>query len=228
MFFRRCSPRSRKAGINLVHRVIEGGTGDADTAGLCHRLKTRGDVDPIAIDIVSLDDDVAEVHADAKPDSPIVGMLCVVLGHLPLDGRGTLYGIDDAGELDQRAIAHELDDAAMEFFYCRIDQFSAARLEPRQCADLIVPHEAAVADHVGSKNGGQPSFHVRRALFRPRMLSVHAEEGEPAAWRRAGTPCGRECRSRARGNEYWARRSRVYHVPPQRPWGVIYVWEFSS
>ena len=57
-----------KADIHLVHRVIERGAGDANTAGLGHRLQTRGDVHAVAIDVVSLDDDVAEIDADAKPD----------------------------------------------------------------------------------------------------------------------------------------------------------------
>ena len=57
-----------KADIHLVHRVIERRAGDANTAGLGHRLQARGDVYPIAIDVVSLDNDVAEIDADAKPD----------------------------------------------------------------------------------------------------------------------------------------------------------------
>ena len=84
----------------------------------------------------------------------------IVLGHSALDHGSTLDGVDDAGELDQRAIAHELDDAAMEFLDRGVDQFAAAALQSLQRADLIFAHEAAVADHVGSKYCGKPSLHM--------------------------------------------------------------------
>ena len=57
-----------KADIHLVHRLIECRAGDANTSGLGHRLQARGNVYPVAIDVVSLNDDVAEIDADAKPD----------------------------------------------------------------------------------------------------------------------------------------------------------------
>ena len=69
-------------------------------------------------------------------------------------------GIDDAGELDERAVAHEFDDTAMELFYRGVDQFATAALQSRERAYLILAHEAAVADHVGSKYCGKPSLHT--------------------------------------------------------------------
>jgi hypothetical protein len=40
-----------------------------------------------------------------------------------LDFDGTLHGLDDAGELDQRAVAHQLDDAAAMRGDLGVDQF---------------------------------------------------------------------------------------------------------
>ena len=149
-----------KADIDLVHRVIERRAGDANAPGLGHRLQARGDVDAVAVDVVVLDDDVAEIDADAKPDLLCFGDALIAVGHSALDHGSTLDGVDDAGELDQRAIAHELDDAAVELFDRGVDQFAAAALQPLQRADLILAHEAAVADHVGSKYRGKPSLHT--------------------------------------------------------------------
>ena len=160
MFLRRCSPRAGKADIHLVHRVIECRAGDADAAGLGHRLQARGDVDAVAIDVVALDDDVAEIDADAKPDPLRFGRALVAIGHSALDHGSALDGIDDAGELDQRAVAHQLDHAAMEFLDRRVDQFATAALQSLERADLVLAHEAAVADHVGSKYCGKPSLHA--------------------------------------------------------------------
>jgi hypothetical protein len=40
------------------------------------------------------------------------------------------------------------------------DQFSTKCLERRESPSLIGSHEAAITDHVGSKNGRKPPFHT--------------------------------------------------------------------
>jgi hypothetical protein len=42
--------------------------GDANPAGLGERLEPRGDVDAVAVDVVALDNDIAEIDADAQHD----------------------------------------------------------------------------------------------------------------------------------------------------------------
>ena len=71
--------------------------------------------------------------------------------HSPLDRGSALDCVDDACEFDQRAVAHELDDATMELFYRGIDKFPTASLQPRQRSYLILAHEAAIASHIGSQ-----------------------------------------------------------------------------
>src|SRR5205814_5326406 len=165
--------QSGKADIHFVHRVIERGSGDANAARLCHRLQTRGDVYSIAIDIVSLNNDVAEIDPNAKPDLLHVGRAPITVGHFALDRSGTLDSIDDASELDECAVPHEFDDTAVEFFYRGVDHFSAATLQSRQRADLILTHEAAVANHIGSKYCGKPALHTC-ALRLPRSDEVRS------------------------------------------------------
>ena len=93
-------------------------------------------------------------------------------GHFPLDHRGTLDGVDNARELNQRTIAHQLDDPAVELFYGGIDHLPAAGLQPGQRAALVLSHEPAIADHISGENRGSvsatrsptpwPYFQVRR------------------------------------------------------------------
>ena len=90
--------------------VVVDGAGDADFSGLGEPLETRGDVDPIAVDVALLDDHVADVDADAERDAPVLGQLRLALGDALLDRGGALDRIDHARELDQRAVAHELGD----------------------------------------------------------------------------------------------------------------------
>ena len=40
--------------------------GDADPAGLGQRFEPRGDIDTVAKQILALDDDIADMHADAR------------------------------------------------------------------------------------------------------------------------------------------------------------------
>src|SRR5262249_36613072 len=117
-------------------------------------------VDAVAVDVVALDDDVAEVDADAETDQPVVRHALVAHGHLALDVGRALHGIDDAAEFDQRAVAHQLDHAPAMLCDRGIDELAPARLQPLQRAALVGAHEPAVADHVGGKYGGQPPLHA--------------------------------------------------------------------
>ncbi len=121
---------------------------------LRHRLKPCRDVDAVTVDIIALDDDVAEVDADAQLDAAGFGGFRIRGGQGALDGGGALDGIDHAGKLNERAIAHELDDPAMEFFDRRIDHIPAADFEECQGAGFVLAHEAAIANHIGDKDGG--------------------------------------------------------------------------
>jgi hypothetical protein len=83
----------------------------------------------------------------------------IVASHSTLDCGGARDGVDDACELNQRAITHELHNAAMELFYSRVNHFPTTGLQPRQRSHLILAHEAAIANHVGSQDCGKPSLH---------------------------------------------------------------------
>src|SRR5690606_25781008 len=92
--------------------------GDADTAGLGQRLKPRGDVDAVAVDVVAVEDDVAEIDAGPEHDWIAVGGFG---GERALDGAGAVDGVDGAHELDQRAVAVQLDDAAVVCGHDRVE-----------------------------------------------------------------------------------------------------------
>ena len=159
--------------------MIEGGAGYANASRLGQSLQARGDVDPVSIDVVSVNNDVAEIYANAKPNSLCFRRALIVASHSPLDRGGTLDGVYYACELDQRAVTHELDDAAMELFYSGINQFPTASLQPRQRAYLILAHKAAVANHIGSQDCGKPSLHPR--ILRPSSRTVLLFGNECAA-----------------------------------------------
>ena len=154
----------------LAHHV-----GDADPAGLGQPLQAGGDVDAVAENIVALDDDVAEVDADAVADADVLAPLRLPLGHRLLDPGGRGDRVDDAGELDQHPIARGLDDAAVVFGDCRVDHLVAVRPLARQGARLVRLHEPGVPDHVGRQHGRQPTFASRCAHATSSPVAEHSE-----------------------------------------------------
>ena len=98
--------------IELVADVISHNSADADATGLGQGLQPRGDIHAVAEDVAFLDDHVAEIDANAEPDPPLLPHLGLALGHPPLHLDRAAHRIDDAGELDQEAVAGGLDDAA--------------------------------------------------------------------------------------------------------------------
>ena len=91
----------------------------------------------------------------------VVGHLRLALGHAPLDEHGAAHRVDNARELDEGAVAHELDDAALVLGDQGLDELSAVRLEAGEGAVLVPLHEPAVADHVGRQDGGEPPLDPR-------------------------------------------------------------------
>ena len=69
--------------------------------------------------------------------------------------HGALHGVDHAAELAQRAVAHELDDAAMVLRDQRLDEALAEVLETLERSRLVALDQARVADHIGRENGGE-------------------------------------------------------------------------
>ena len=75
-------------------------------------LQPRGNVHAVAVDVAVLDDDVAEIDADAEADAPHLRLVRLGPGHRSLYGHGAGHGLDDTRELAQGTVAHELDNPA--------------------------------------------------------------------------------------------------------------------
>ena len=121
----------REGELEPLAQLLAHLAGDADPARLGQALQPRGDVHAVAVDVpVGLVDDVAQVDADPEADALVLGHRRLALGHALLDRDRAGDRIDDAGELDKAAVAHELDDAAVVLGDERLDELLAVRLEP--------------------------------------------------------------------------------------------------
>ncbi len=111
-------------------------------------MAERRAVHAVAGDVLTIDDDFTEIDADPIPDLAHFWNACIARRHRLLNRDGDVDGADHAGELHQRAIDHQFDDAAVIFGGLGFNRFFAKRLELRKRPRIVGGHQPAVADDV--------------------------------------------------------------------------------
>src|SRR5438270_13272470 len=126
MFLTLCSPMSSKA--QGSRSPIWSRTRDADAARRRQCLQPRGDVDAVAVNILAVGDDVAEIDPDAKAKAPLLGEIQIAVGHRALNFGGAAHRVDHAGEFRQHPVTGGLDDPTPMLADLRIDHLAQMRL----------------------------------------------------------------------------------------------------
>ena len=85
----------------------------------------------------------------------------VALGQAALQGHGAFDRIDDARELRQQPVAHQLEDAAVALLDLRLEQLLAAGFQALEGSRLVLLHQSRVADDVGGEDRRKFSFQCR-------------------------------------------------------------------
>ena len=158
----------RQATQILERRFHSPGNGIADVArnqdAACRRFpfQPRRHVDAVAIEVVAVDDQVAQVQAHAEHESSIGRLVAVGLGHGLLKLDGGAQRINCAGELDQSTVAGQLDQTSSVFRQDRIEVFRTVLAQARQRPALVTPHQAGVADNVCSNDCRQFALLTRQ------------------------------------------------------------------
>ena len=116
--------------------------GDADPTRLGEGFKSGCNVDTIAVDVVVFDDDIAEIDTDTEQDGWLVRGRIWQRGTGALHRKRAVDGIDHAAELDDGAIADQLDDAAVVGGDGWVEDGLSVALQRSQCARLIGSHQA--------------------------------------------------------------------------------------
>src|SRR5688572_23561023 len=75
-------------------------------------LQPGSDVDPIAVDIPILLDDVADIDANTEFDLPVLIHIRIPLTHAGLHVHGAVDGIDHTGEIGHQTVAGVLENPA--------------------------------------------------------------------------------------------------------------------
>ncbi|MCY1231172.1 hypothetical protein D9M72_436100 [compost metagenome] len=144
--------------------------GHADAADIGQLLDARGDVDAVAEDVVVLEDDVAEIDADAEFDPPVLRHVAVAPLHALLDLDRAFDRIGHALELDQHSVAGGLDQPALVLGDRRIDELDAVGSEPRKRARFVGFHQPTVAGHIGRQHCGESLLHGLAKHFEKRPV----------------------------------------------------------
>jgi len=105
----------------------------------------------ISEQVFSLHYDIADVDPDAKPHLLMGRSTRVRFGNGILHVDSTLHGVHGAGEIGDKAIASRVEDPASMRGNQAINNHLVCREGPKG-ANLVAPHEAAVALHIGSED----------------------------------------------------------------------------
>jgi hypothetical protein len=156
-----------EAEVELAGDLVVDRRRDEDAAGLGDALQPRGDVDAVAQQVVALDDDFAQVDADAEVHPLRLGQRFVARLQRVLDLDRAAYALDHAAEFGEHRVARCVGDASVVVRDDAVDD-RAMRGEDAQRAGLVLVDEAAVADRVGGEDAGQAALETGRVHDRVR------------------------------------------------------------
>ena len=154
--------------VELAADVVVDRPRDQDAARLGELLQAGGDVDAVAVDVLAIDDHVAEIDADAELEPVLRREGGVALAQGPLDVDGAGQRLDDAREVGQHAVARRADDAAVVLGDEPVDDLAAGP-QAGVRAGLVVVHLAREADRVGAQDRGQLAPVAARHAFGSRF-----------------------------------------------------------
>ena len=145
-------------GLDLPARLPIGVLGKADRARIANPFEARGDIDPVAQNVLAVDENVAEIDPGAIENVSGLGNRFVALGHHPLDEDGAFDRGDDGGKFEQHAVPGRLDEPTAEGAH-NLARRLAPLADDLRRPGLVLAHEARIADHVGGEDCSElPGF----------------------------------------------------------------------
>ncbi|MFT7594378.1 MAG: hypothetical protein ACI8R4_001698 [Paracoccaceae bacterium] len=156
--------RYRQTLVNLFkHR-----TGHCHTTRRGQGLCPGGNIDPVAINVIVLDNNLAQVDPDAQVDP--------ILSRLPGHGVLNFYRALDSGcntcEFNKRTIPHQLDQTPVMAANRRFNKGATRIKYPCQRGRFVLGHHPAEANHIPHHNGRKPSVFDRSHIVLSLTLRV--------------------------------------------------------
>ena len=123
--------------------------------GSARLFQPSRNIDPVAEQVLAIDHDIADMHADAELHGLVGGSARILYRGLHRDRA--LHGVDRAGEVGDDAVAGGVEDAAPVRRDQPVDDHAAC-LQPAERGNLVMRHQPAVAGNVGGENRCELSF----------------------------------------------------------------------
>jgi hypothetical protein len=121
-------------------------------------LEAGRHIHAVAINIVAVNDYVADIDTDSEFDAVFDGHIEIPLVHCVLHIVRAAHGVDDARKLDQETVACGLDDAPAVLGNLGVHYLFAVCLETREGALLVGIHQSRVARHISCDDRCQLPF----------------------------------------------------------------------
>ena len=123
-----------------------------NSARLGNAFQPCGNIDAVAENVVVIKNDVTDMDTDTKFDPLILRHTGVLFGNTTLNLDRASRRVHGAGELDQRAVAGGLDDAASVGGYSGVSKGVSDSLQPGQRAFFVSTHQTAVSGNIHRQN----------------------------------------------------------------------------
>ena len=105
-----------KLNVQFSFDLAIGVAGDANATRIRQTLQSGSNIHSIAVYVIVLNNDVAEVHSYPKLNASFVLDVLVPFRHALLKFNRVFYGFDNTGKFQKLAVASRLDDPSAELF----------------------------------------------------------------------------------------------------------------
>ena len=153
---------------------------DAHSTRVGQRFQAGGDIHAVAHEIVALDDDIAEIDADTKPQTARLRKIGVLPVEFELDFGGAPNRFHRARELGDDAVASAPEHPSLMLLNQSVNDL-AMRPEGRKCPLLVPAYQPAITNCIGGKDGGHSALNAiqgHRTLPRSRNILMETLQDE--------------------------------------------------
>jgi hypothetical protein len=133
---------------------------DANASRFRDPFESGRDVNAIAEYVVVVENDVADMNADAEFDPHFLRNAGILSCHFALDLDRAARCIHHTGKFRQHTVAGRLDDTAAMHSDGGVDDGLPQRLQVSECTFFVAAHQAAVAGDIRRQHRRQPPFHA--------------------------------------------------------------------
>src|SRR6516164_1930475 len=133
---------------NFLLYLVVSLTRDANATSRRDPFETGSNIDAVSIQVIALNDDIAEMHTDAKCHLALDSRSRAARCHFTLNFSRTSDPLDNTRKLRKQTVAHQLHCAAAMLRDRRLDHFGAMLMQQGECSSLVFAHHSAIAGRI--------------------------------------------------------------------------------